>query len=297
MTDQRVLITGADGQLGRALTASFADRAAVTALSRAQFDIRDARRAADVVAAVAPSVIFNCAAYNDVDAAEDDPTTALEVNAMALGGLARAALACGARLVHFSSDFVFDGTAGRPYDEDDPPSPRSTYAASKMVGEWFTRDAGEWMVLRVESLFGARHWPGTRRLGSIDRILDAIEQGQPARVFHDRVVSPSYLPDVAAATRALVDRPAPSGIYHVVNSGHCTWLELAQEAARLLGGGAAGIVPVSVADVPLTAARPRFAALSNARLGRIAYRMPAWQDALARYIAFRRGGRQAGTRP
>jgi dTDP-4-dehydrorhamnose reductase len=188
-----------------------------------------------------------------------------------------------ATLVHYSSDFVFDGTASRPYTEDDEPNPRGVYAASKMLGEWFARDAGRCYVLRVESLFGAAAFPGVRRVGSLDRIVESLRARRAARVFHDRVVSPSYVPDIAAATAALLDRQAPSGIYHVVNSGRGSWLEVAQEIARHVGG-AEHILPTAAAELKLPAPRPMFAALSNQRLADTAYVMPSWQDALARYL-------------
>ena len=290
MPQPTVLITGAEGQLGRMLTATYAARANVASLSRRDLDLRDPQQTADVVARLRPSLILNCAAYNDVDGAEDDAIVAFEVNALAVRALSRAAAMCRATLVHYGSDFVFDGQSTRPYTEDDLPAPRSTYAASKLVGEWFARDAGRWLVLRVESLFGVQHLPGIRRTGSIDRIIDAIEQGQPVKAFRDRVVSPSYLIDVAAATSALIDRAAPSGLYHVVNSGYGTWYELALEVARLIGG-AEHIVPTLSSELGLKAARQKFAALSNRRLAETAYVMPSWQDALARYLAFRRAAK------
>ncbi len=284
MEDARpTLITGAEGQLGHAMTALFRTRGPVVACGRAELDVADPSAVERVVSSHAPSVIVNCAAQNDVDGAEEDPQRTLEINALGVRSLARAARQAGAALVHFSSDFVFDGTAGRPYVETDPPNPRSTYAASKMMGDWFTEDAGRWFVLRVESLFGVGHWPDSRRVGTIDRIIDSLRRGQPTRVFHDRIVSPAYLIDVSAATAALLDGNAASGVYHVVNTGYGTWLALAQEIAGHIGG-AEHIVPIAAADLKLKAARPLFAALSNRKLAAAGYEMPPWQDAIARYL-------------
>src|SRR5688572_7964342 len=145
------LITGAEGQLGHAMQALFRARGSVVACSRADLDITDPSAVERVVTARAPAMIVNCAAHNDVDGAEDDPSRTLAINALAVRSLARVARQVGAALVHFSSDFVFDGTLARPYVETDPPNPRSTYAASKMMGDWFTEDAGRWLVLRVRS--------------------------------------------------------------------------------------------------------------------------------------------------
>ncbi|HEV3484654.1 MAG TPA: NAD(P)-dependent oxidoreductase, partial [Vicinamibacterales bacterium] len=228
-----------------------------------------------------PDVIVNCAAYTDVDGAEDDPATALERNAFGVLALARAAAGRGATLIHYSTDFVFDGTASTPYSEEDAPNPRSTYALSKLLGEWFAADAPSHYVLRVESLFG-----GTRAKSSIDRILDALREGRPARVFFDRTVTPSYVADVADASAQLLRRGAPFGLYHCVNTGSSTWQGVAEEAVRLMRVSGE-IVPVSVKDVPLRASRPQYCALSNDKLRSVGIAMPTWQDALARYIGRR----------
>ena len=154
----------------------------------------------------------------------------------------------------------------------------SVYASSKLLGEWFALEAGNGYVLRVASLFG-----GSPAKGSVDRIINAIIEGREARVFSDRITSPSYVFDVAAATRAVVTEGVP-GLYHCVGSGSCTWHELALEAARLLGRQhGAQLTAVPASDVPLRAARPMFAALSNAKLAAVTP-MPTWRDALRRYI-------------
>jgi dTDP-4-dehydrorhamnose reductase len=281
----RVLVTGAGGQLGSVVAAQFAAFAEATALNRHDLDITNDDAVQEGVASRSPDVIVNCAAYNDVDGAEDDPASALQGNAFGVLALARAADACGATLVHYSTDFVFDGTSPSPYTEGDLPNPRSNYAMSKLLGEWFAAHAQAHYILRVESLFG-----GSRAKSSIDRILDALRSGRPARVFFDRTVTPSYVGDVADATARLLQTRAPSGLYHCVNTGSSTWLGVAEESARLLAVNGE-IVPVSVKDVPMRAARPQYCALSNDKLRSVGISMPSWQNALARYI--RHPGRDA----
>ena len=180
--------------------------------------------------------------------------------------------------MHFSTDFVFDGTASRPYVEDAPVAPLSVYGQSKLLGEWFARAAPRYYVLRVESLFG-----GTLPRSSIDRITAAIRAGDEARVFEDRIVSPTFVEDAVAATQALLERQAEPGLYHCVNSGATTWHELAQHIADILGVQPR-LVPVRLADVPLRAPRPRYCALSNDKLAAAGVSMPTWQDALSRYL-------------
>ena len=274
-----VLVTGARGQLAGAIVEAYAASARVIACTREELDIADSHAVRARVDADRPDLIVNCAAYNDVDRAEDEADRALTVNAIAVKNLARAAEAAGATLVHYSTDFVFDGRTTRPYVEEDVPNPQSVYGQSKLLGEWFALEAPRAFVLRVESLFG-----GDAARSSVDRIIQGIACGRDVAVFTDRTVSPSYVTDVAAATRALVERGDP-GLYHCVGTGHATWHEVAQEIARVLRRESeARLVPVSVSDVPLKAPRPQFAALANHKLARIVG-MPTWQDALRRYLA------------
>jgi dTDP-4-dehydrorhamnose reductase len=279
------MVTGSGGQLAAAIVAAFADRE-VIAHTRATLDVADAPAVHDAVRAARPAVIVNCAAFNDVDGAEERPAEAFAANAFAVRTLARAAEDAGARLVHYSTDFVFDGAATVPYTEAAAPRPRSVYAASKLVGEWFALDAPDALVLRVESLFGTpRGWSGRR--GTIDHLADGLEQGRPVRVFTDRTVSPGYVPDIAAATRHLIDAQAPGGVYHCVNSGSATWEQVARELALVMGVHPT-LEPTTMEAVPLKASRPRFCALANDKIAAAGYPMPSWQDAVRRWIE-RRG--------
>ena len=281
----RIAVVGTGGQLGAAVVHECRTSTPphdVIPLTRRDLDVADDASVMSVMDRLRPDAIVNGAAYNDVDAAEDHPIDALTINAFAVRALASAAERVGAALVHYGTDFVFDGTAATPYTEEDRPSPRSVYAASKMMGEWFALDAPDAYVLRVESLFGGAPG-GPKPKGSVVSIVDALVNGRSPRVFEDRVVSPTYVPDAARATRLLLESRAPRGIYHCVNSGSCTWAELAEELARRLGVEPT-LTRVTMADVPLRAQRPRFCALSNEKLRRAGVEMPTWQDAVARYV-------------
>jgi dTDP-4-dehydrorhamnose reductase len=275
----RVLVIGAGGQLGEAMTGQLAALHEVVPVTRRELDVTRADAVHAMVTEVRPAAIINCSAYTNVDAAEEDPVTALEVNAMAVRTLARAAASVDATLVHYSTDFVFDGVTDRAYSETDAPNPRGTYAMSKLLGEWFAADAPRHYVLRVESLFG-----GTRARSSVDRILENLRAGHPVRAFVDRTVSPSFIDDVALATSELLRRVAPFGVYHCVNSGWTNWAELSRELARLIGRPNANIEEIRMAAAGLRAPRPLFAALSNQKLVEAGVPMPTWQDALRRYV-------------
>jgi len=288
----RALVTGAGGQLGRTLARVFGPECDVVPLARADLDLTDDAAVRAAVGEIRPDVVLNCAAYNTVDDAEGDPVAALAVNAFGVRSLARAAAGVDATLVHYGTDFVFDGTASEPYREDDAVNPQSVYAMSKLLGEWFAEGARHY-VLRVESLFGgAVLEPGAdgRRLGSsLDRIADALLEGREVRAFVDRVVSPSYVDDVAEATSSLV-RAAPSyGLYHCAGSGHATWFDVATELAESLGVESA-IRGITLDELALRAPRPRFCALSNRKLAAAGVEMPHWRDAVARYARRRRSG-------
>ena len=274
----RILVTGARGQLGSAIVDAYSSRADVVPLARAALDITDPGAVSVAVARERPDLVINCAAYNDVDGAEDNVEVALANNAFAVLALAQAAAASRAVFVHYGTDFVFDGHTSEPYTEADEPSPQSAYGASKLIGEWFAADAVSHYVLRVESLFGGR-----QRRSSIDRIAEALTAGKPARVFADRTVTPSYVYDVAEATWALIERRAPYGLYHCVNSGVTTWLGLATRVRELLGSSSE-LVPVKTADVTFRARRPQYCALSNAKLASVGIQLPTWEDAVERYL-------------
>ena len=276
---QLVLVTGAAGQLGEAMVAELEGRHEVVNLSRTDLDVSDTDKVMTTVAAVCPDVVINCAAYTNVDGAEQNPSAALAANAWAVRALARAAADINAVLVHFSTDFVFDGATTQPYAETDAPNPRGTYAVSKLLGEWFAADAPAYYVLRVESLFG-----GPQARSSVDKILQNISNGLEVRAFADRTVSPSFVEDVVAATDAILDRRPASGVYHCVNSGWTTWSGIARELASLVGKPDANIVDVNMGDAKLVAPRPKFAALDNAKLTAAGIPMPTWQDALRRYV-------------
>jgi dTDP-4-dehydrorhamnose reductase len=283
----RVLVTGANGQLAAFVVQAFADHE-VIAHTRQSLDVTDPGVVARSVAAIAPKLIVNCAAFNDVDGAESRAAEALAINAFAVRSLARAADAAGATLVHYSTDFVLNSDDREPHSENLRPAPRGVYASSKLLGEWFAQMSPRAYVLRVESLFGSpAAWTGRR--GTLDHIVDGLQQGREITVFTDRIVSPSYSRDVAAATRHLVTSRAPAGVYHCVNEGHASWHDVAAEAARVLGVRAR-LVPITVDQLPLRVPRPRYCALSTKKLAAAGFAMPTWQDALHRWLDGRARG-------
>ena len=277
----RVMVTGARGLLAAAIAHEFASVGEVHPFDRQALEISDVGAINAAVDTLKPQVVINCAAFNDVDGAEDNAQAALATNALGVKALAEAAARVGAVLVHYSTDFVFDGETNRPYAEDDQPRPLSVYGTSKLLGEWLALQYPRSYVLRVESLFGTAD--GVQRRGSMQTIADRICAGEEIPVFVDRTVSPAYTADIASATRTLTTGSAPPGLYHCVNSGVATWLQIAEELASLLNRPLRA-KPLQFSSVALRAARPRYSALSTSKLASVGVLMPPWQSALARWL-------------
>jgi dTDP-4-dehydrorhamnose reductase len=278
----RVLVTGAGGQLGRALCARLGRRV-VRAADRSDLDLRDSAALERAVRECEADVVMNAAAYNDVDGAERQPELAFAVNAQ---GPARLALACqetGATLVHVSTDYVFDGRQTRPYTEDDEPRPLGVYGASKLAGEQAVLGSrARSLVLRTSGVFGDG---GSRVKGGsfVERILARARAGEPLRVVCDQVFSPTYAPDLAGALLALLERGA-RGLVHVTNSGACSWHGLAEAALRL-AGREVPLTAIRAEQLGRPAVRPAYSVLSNERYRSFGLEpLRPWQDALAELL-------------
>ncbi len=274
----KALVTGAFGQLGREIVALLGPEAAWSG-GRGELDIARPEDVDALVERIRPDVVFNCAAYNQVDRAESEPGLALEVNALGPFVLARAARTAGALLVHFSTDYVFDGRSSRPYREDDLPRPLGAYGVSKLAGEHLASSArGECLVVRTSGVFGRG---GSRQKGGsfVDRILARARSGQPLRVVSDQVFSPSYAPDLARGALELV-RAGARGLVQVTNGGSCSWHDMAVEALSLSGLNVP-VESITAASLAQPAARPAYSVLDNGRAHSLGLApLRPWQEAL-----------------
>lgn len=271
-------MVGSAGQVGRELVACLGEEV-VWAGDRPELDITRGEAVATVVERVHPDVIFNAAAYNKVDGAESEPGRALEVNALAPRLLALAAREAGALLVHYSTDYVFDGASDRPYREDDCPRPLGCYGISKLTGDLLVAaTSSQYLIVRTSAVIGRG---GSQQKGGsfVERIIAQAREGRPLRVVSDQVFAPTFASDLAAATVALV-RGGARGLVHVTNAGSCSWHELA--AAALAGAGIeAAVAPISAAELAQPARRPAYSVLDTSRavsLGLAPLR--PWREAL-----------------
>ena len=282
------VVFGAGGQLGIELVRELKQRRyAVTAWDRAQVDIADTAAVERALTGCEADVVFNAAAYNQVDVAEKEPLAAFQVNALAVRTLALGCRQADVQLVHFSTDYVFDGSARQPYVEEDLPRPLGAYAVSKLAGELYARAyLDHALVVRTSGVFG----PGgtaTARGNFVELMLRLAASSNAIRVVEDHVASPTYAPPLASRTIDLVERRL-TGIYHIGGGYPTSWFEF----ARLIFE-TAGLQPKLVAtderEYRTPARRPRYSALSNGKMERAGLPpMPPLRDALADYFA-RRG--------
>lgn len=258
----RILLTGRNGQVGWELERLLAQVGEVIALDRQQLDLGDDASIRRATRAAAPDVIVNAAAYTAVDRAESEPALASAVNGTAPGILAEEARRCDALLVHYSTDYVFDGEKGVPYREDDPPSPLSVYGRSKLQGEQAIQASGcRHLILRTGWVYAAR---GSNFVRTVLRL--ARERGE-LRVVGDQTGSPTSARELAAATAALLAQGPPAdGIYHLSAAGQTSWYDYALAIVSLAGLTETKVWRIATAEYPTAARRPRYSVLSNEKI-------------------------------
>lgn len=277
-----MLITGAGGMLGQDLMmAAAATGLEAVGLTRSELDIADPAAALAAVAAHAPDVVVNCAAWTDVDGAEADPAAATAVNGAGAGNVARAAASQGAWTIHVSSDYVFDGANHRPYVESDAVAPLSAYGASKLAGEAAVAAAapGAHTIVRTAWLFGrhGRCFPAT--------ILRLAAERDELNVVDDQIGSPTYTGHLAALLTELAAGDPPLGLLHRAGAGACSWFEFAGLIVQL-AGVECDVRPVPTAEMPRPARRPARSALGTERPGD-APQLPDWRQGLEAFMAER----------
>jgi dTDP-4-dehydrorhamnose reductase len=291
--NRRAAVFGASGQLGVELVRELQARGYQTAAwDRHQIDIRDTAAVERALAGFEAEIVFNSAAYNQVDVAEKEPLAALEVNALAVRNLALACRQSDARLVHFSTDYVFDGQTATPYTEDAPTHPLSAYAVSKLTGELYAQAYLERpLIVRTCGLFG----PGgrfTARGNFVELMLRLAGSGRPIRVVEDHVASPTFAPWLACRTIDLAERGS-SGVFHIGGGTPIAWCDFARaifEVANLRPE----LTPTNEREYRTAARRPKFSALSNSKMEKAGIEpMPPLRQALEQYVSGRDSPRVA----
>ena len=285
---KKAVVFGASGQLGVELCSELRLRGyEVFGYERGKIDVTSAEQVEAALARVDAGFVFNAAAYNQVDVAEQEPRAAFEANALAVRNLALASRQSDARLVHFSTDYVFDGKLGRPYVETDETHPLGAYAVSKLAGELYARAyLPNALVVRTSGVFGPAG-VNTRRGNFPELMMRLAREGKPIRVVEDHVASPTFAPLLAARSIDLVEREL-DGIFHVGGGEAISWFDFARMIFHQAGIEGADLQPTNEREYRTTATRPKFSALANARLKDTGIApMPPLEEAVASYLRLR----------
>ncbi len=275
---RRVLVLGAKGTLGGQLMRLYPE---AVGWDREDVDVLDPaalRSRLDGLGFV-PLAVLNCVAFNDVDGAEDYPERAFALNAEFPGRLAQWTREKGVPLVHYSTNYVFDGARGE-YRESDAPSPLSAYGRSKWHGEQLVAaNGGQWYVVRTAVIFGPKGESELSKKSFVDLMVDLAAKRDSIEAVADEINSVTYAVDLAAGTRSLLEAAPPAGIYHLTNRGEASWYDFAREIYRITGKSTT-VLPVPSTRFPRKAKRPPRAILLNTLLPP----MRTWQDALADFL-------------
>lgn len=282
----KVLVIGAKGQLGQDLLQAFSD-VKVTPYDIEDVDIVDEAAVQQQIAFLAPDLVINSAAFTRVDECEREHIRAFQVNALGPLNLAKACKRWDVPLIHISTNYVFSGSKESPYIESDPANPVNAYGISKLAGEHYVQATfDKSFIIRVAGLFGLTP---SRMKGTnfVEAMLRLGTKGTPLRIVCDESLSPTYTKDVSKVIRQLADTKA-FGIYHLTNSGCCTWYEFAQEIFKQAGMDVK-LEKVTAAEYGAPARRPKNSCLVNKRLLEMGFdAMPIWQEALHHYLEERK---------
>ena len=278
----RILLIGALGQLGTDFRRILSESETV-AVDKEEVDVRDASAVQELVRSARPELVINCTAFNRVDDAEDDPEAAFAVNTFAVRNIALACRMIDIPLVHFSTDYVFDGPLRRPLTEADLPGPRSAYGVSKLAGEHMVQALWpKHYIVRTCGLYG---YAGSREKGTnfVETMLRLGASTKPLKVVHDQHCTPTSTVDLAEAVTRLIGSGV-YGLYHLTDDGECTWYEFAQ-AIFDLAGLHPQVEPVTSDQFPVKAKRPDYSVLDNAAFRTAGFTdMRHWRDALEEYV-------------
>ena len=280
----KIAVIGADGQLGTDLVLSLSGQD-VFPLFYPDFDILCPDAVESKLCDLEPDIVINTAAYNQVDKGEDAPSDAFRLNTLAVKHLASTCSRAGTVLVHFSTDYVFDGLTNIPYTEDDCPRPLNVYGISKLAGEYFVQSyMARFFLIRTSSLFGTAGCWGKGKKNFVDSILSMEEAGQPLRVVSDQRVTPTSTRDLADRVAELIQTER-FGLYHMTNEGSCTWYEYARIIFELKGTEP-DLTAIDSETLGAPARRPSYSVLENRRARKAGISdFPEWRDSLRDYMA------------
>ncbi len=279
MTLSRILVTGAKGMLGQDVVQAFSKDYQVTALGRKELDITEGDKVASVLSDLKPQEVINCAAFTKVDLCEEEKELAFMVNATGPENLAKWCAKIGARLIHVSTDYVFDGSASSPYSEDHPTAPINVYGESKLSGEKaIIAQTEDFIIVRTSWLFG-RGGPNF-----ITTMLSLARERDQLQVVNDQKGRPTYTKDLAYGIRHLIEKDA-KGIFHFANQGECTWFDLCKFSLEQSGIDHVELEPVTSDKFKRPARRPAYSVLALDKFEKVTSLKPRhWKEAVEDFL-------------
>lgn len=285
---KKVVITGANGQLGTDIVKELSGEFEVVPLTHDDIEISDPECQRKVLEEINPDVLINTAAFHNVPKCEEEKDTAFRVNGYALKDLSMLCNKMGTYLIHISTDYVFDGAKRKPYLEDDCPNPLNTYGISKLVGEYYVRNyAEDYAIVRVSGLYGLNPCRAKGGRNFVETMLYLAEQGKEIRVVDDQFITPTFTLDVAKQMKDIIKHHI-TGIIHCTNEGETNWYEFAREIFNISGKNP----PLSrrKSDYNVEIKRPSYSVLENGVLKENGINiMRHWKEALKEYLKLRNG--------
>ena len=280
----KILLTGKTGQVGGELNSILKDMGELVSVGREQLDLSKIDSIEPAVLDILPDIIINAAAYTAVDNAEEEPDLAMTINGVAPGVLAKAAKKIGASLIHYSTDYVFDGRSDTPYREEDITCPLSIYGKSKLAGEKNIAEAGiPYLILRTSWVYSLQGKSFLRTIKQLSEEKDTL------RIVDDQIGAPTWARSIALATRKILKQylrdgsdPSLSGIFHLTCQGKSSWYDFAKEILNISSTSQnTQLLPIPTSEFPTPATRPLYSLLSNDKLEKVfGFKMPHWHDSL-----------------
>jgi len=287
---RKILLIGKTGQLGREMmedSSSFGFE--IVGFEKEELDVTNELQVKEKIEKIKPDILINTSAYHVVAACEENLLVAMTVNFVAVDKMAKLCKKYGIKFVTYSTDYVFDGEKGAPYEENDKPNPLQIYGISKLAGEYAALNSYPEgvFVIRTCGLYGGEKGSPEKKGNFVLNIIQEAQNKEVIEVSSEQIVSPTYAGDLSKATLKLLNSKAEAGIYHLVNEGYCSWYEFAKEIFRLANINIK-IVPVNRGGLSGEIRRPKLSALKNTKAKALGIELPSWQEGLKSYFNFLR---------
>ena len=285
---RKILLIGKTGQLGREIMkdSSLFDFKIVS-FGKEELDVTNELQVKEKIEEIKPDILINTSAYHVLVACEENPLKAMAVNFVAVGKMAKLCKKYGIKFITYSTDYIFDGEKGAPYEENDKPNPLQIYGISKLAGEYAALNSCPEgvFVIRTCGLYGGEKGSPEKKGNFVLNIIKETQNKEIIEVSSEQIVSPTYAGDLSKATLRLLNSKANPGVYHLVNEGYCSWYEFAKEIFKLINIDRK-ILPIDRGGISGGAERPKFSALKNIKAKNLGIELPSWQEGLKLYLNF-----------